>query len=230
MRCPTANSYRGQLNCRVKLSSFSSSPCGFPRCLYTVAMKLRHCLLVLGLLSACQSSAVEQATPVGRKPNIVLIIADDLGYGDLGSYGQELIKTPSLDLLAAEGMRFTDFYAGSPVCAPSRCVMMTGKHPGHAYVRDNWEAGGWDEHDAEGHPRSCRIRPHSAGPCSRSGTRPPALASGAWVVPVRRELRTSRALTTSMVTCASAKPTTFIPRTFGMTINASSWRAMFGRT
>ena len=113
-------------------------------------MKLRHYLLVLGLLSACQSSTFEQAAPVDRKPNIILIVADDLGYGDLGSYGQELIRTPHLDRLATEGMRFTDFYAGSPVCAPSRCVLMTGKHPGHAYVRDNWEAGGWGEHDAEG--------------------------------------------------------------------------------
>src|SRR5690606_19656300 len=63
--------------------------------------------------------------------------ADDLGYGDLGSYGQEKISTPHLDRLAAEGMRFTQHYAGSGVCAPSRCVLLTGRHPGHAHVRDN---------------------------------------------------------------------------------------------
>ena len=64
-------------------------------------------------------------------------MADDLGYGDLGCYGQQQIRTPEIDKLAAEGMRFTDFYAGSTVCAPSRCVLMTGLHTGHAYIRGN---------------------------------------------------------------------------------------------
>ncbi|MCI0662906.1 MAG: arylsulfatase [Acidobacteria bacterium] len=72
-----------------------------------------------------------------RKPNVILILADDLGYGDLGSYGQKLIATPNLDRMAAEGIRFTQFYAGSTVCAPSRAVLMTGKHTGHASVRGN---------------------------------------------------------------------------------------------
>jgi arylsulfatase A len=71
------------------------------------------------------------------KPNIVLIFADDLGYGELGCYGQMKIKTPQLDKMAAEGIRFTHFYSGCPVCAPSRCVLMTGKHMGHSYIRDN---------------------------------------------------------------------------------------------
>lgn len=74
------------------------------------------------------------------KPNIIFILADDLGYGELGSYGQKLIQTPHLDRLAAEGMRFTQFYAGSTVCAPSRSVLMTGLHMGHTRVRGN--AGG----------------------------------------------------------------------------------------
>jgi len=64
--------------------------------------------------------------------NIVLIMADDLGYGELGCYGQQLIKTPNIDELARDGVRFTDFHCGAPVCAPSRCVLMTGKHLGHA--------------------------------------------------------------------------------------------------
>lgn len=76
-----------------------------------------------------------------RPPNIVFILADDLGYSELGSYGQEKIHTPNLDKLAQEGMRFTDFYCGNAVCAPSRCVFMTGKHGGHAYVRDNGDPG-----------------------------------------------------------------------------------------
>ncbi len=71
------------------------------------------------------------------RPNIIFILADDLGYGDLGCYGQQTIKTPRIDRLAAEGCRFTDFYAGSTVCAPSRSVLMTGLHTGHTRVRGN---------------------------------------------------------------------------------------------
>ena len=73
------------------------------------------------------------------KPNIIFIMADDLGYAELGSYGQKKIKTPHLDRLARQGMRFTRNYSGNAVCAPSRCVLMTGKHPGHAFVRNNGE-------------------------------------------------------------------------------------------
>lgn len=72
-----------------------------------------------------------------HKPNIIFILADDLGYGDLGCYGQKQIKTPNLDKMASEGVRFTDFYAGSTVCAPSRCVLMTGLHTGHCRIRGN---------------------------------------------------------------------------------------------
>ena len=80
-----------------------------------------------------------EAPPPGpaRKPNIIFILADDLGYGDVGCYGQKRIKTPSLDRMAAEGMRFTQAYAGSTVCAPSRCCLMTGLHTGHCWVRGN---------------------------------------------------------------------------------------------
>jgi arylsulfatase A-like enzyme len=73
------------------------------------------------------------------QPNIVFVMADDLGYRELGSFGQTKIKTPRLDQLAKQGMRLTRHYSGSPVCAPSRCVLMTGRHPGHAAVRDNKE-------------------------------------------------------------------------------------------
>jgi arylsulfatase A-like enzyme len=75
--------------------------------------------------------------PAPRRPNIIFILADDLGYGELGCYGQTRIQTPNLDNLAKEGMRFTDFYAGSTVCAPSRCALMTGLHTGHARIRGN---------------------------------------------------------------------------------------------
>jgi len=82
-------------------------------------------------------------TPVAlhaaAKPNVVFILADDLGYGELGCFGQKLIKTPNIDKLAAEGMRFTQAYCGSTVCAPSRCALMTGKHTGHTAIRGNKE-------------------------------------------------------------------------------------------
>jgi arylsulfatase A len=104
-------------------------------------MKLRGLMILLLTLGALWPVAVF-AQSGGRargKPNVILILADDLGWGDLGSYGQTKIKTPHLDRLAAEGMRFTQFYSGSPVCAPSRCVLLTGKHGGHAYIRNNQE-------------------------------------------------------------------------------------------
>ncbi len=81
--------------------------------------------------------AAEMTAAAADKPNIIFIMADDLGYGDLGCYGQQRIQTPAIDQLAAEGMKFTDFYAGSTVCAPSRCVLMTGYHTGHCFIRGN---------------------------------------------------------------------------------------------
>lgn len=94
----------------------------------------------------CQSKSERQKS----KPNIILIMADDLGYNELGSYGQEIIKTPNIDRMAKEGIRFTQFYSGSPVCAPSRCVLLTGLHTGHAYVRDNYELGGFKDEEEGG--------------------------------------------------------------------------------
>ena len=87
----------------------------------------------------------EEAVEGDPPPNIIWILADDLGYGDLGSYGQQRIRTPHLDRMAAEGMRFTDAYAGFTVCAPSRSVLMTGQHTGHTRVRRNGSPGLWDE-------------------------------------------------------------------------------------
>jgi arylsulfatase A-like enzyme len=88
------------------------------------------------LLPGC--AGLDQITGRGAKrPNIIFILADDLGYGDLGCYGQKEIKTPNIDRMAAEGMLFTQYYAGSTVCAPSRCALMTGLHTGHCRVRGN---------------------------------------------------------------------------------------------
>src|SRR5262245_5154052 len=96
-------------------------------------------LLTLFLLAAvCFAAGRPAAAAVPpTHPNVILILADDLGYGDLGCYGQKRIRTPRIDQLAKEGMRFTDFYAGCTVCAPSRCVLMTGYHMGHAHIRGN---------------------------------------------------------------------------------------------
>ncbi|MCB1020236.1 MAG: arylsulfatase [Bryobacterales bacterium] len=100
-------------------------------------------------LWACGSDAPEPEAKVEAPPpppNIVLILADDLGYGDLGSYGQTRIQTPVLDQMAREGLRFTDFHSGSTVCAPSRGALMTGFHTGHAVVRGNREVKPMGQH------------------------------------------------------------------------------------
>lgn len=85
-------------------------------------------------------SATESNPPAPRRPNIILILADDLGYGDLGCYGQARIQTPNLDKLAAQGVRFTSAYAGSTVCSPSRAALMLGQHTGHLKIRGNQQA------------------------------------------------------------------------------------------
>ncbi len=102
-------------------------------------------ILLLGtILPACSGKVREGAETKATgtvRPNIIYILADDLGYGDLSCYGQTRFSTPHLDQMAAEGMRFTQHYAGSPVCAPSRAALMTGLHTGHALIRGNYETG-----------------------------------------------------------------------------------------
>jgi arylsulfatase A-like enzyme len=91
---------------------------------------------VLSIATWSARAPAQQATPA---PNVVLIQADDLGYGDLSAYGQAMFRTPALDRMAREGIRFTQYYAGSTVCAPSRTALMTGLHTGHAWIRGNGE-------------------------------------------------------------------------------------------
>ncbi len=107
---------------------------------------MRNVLWVSLLLVGCAGDPAPKSAPEATKPNIILIVADDLGYGDLGVYGQKEIQTPNLDRMAAEGLRFTDHYAGSTVCAPSRSSLMTGFHTGHTPIRGNKEMRPMGQH------------------------------------------------------------------------------------
>jgi arylsulfatase A len=117
-------------------------------------MKVRALILATAAAGAATLVVAQQRAPERaastERPNIVFVLADDLGYGDLGAYGQRRIRTPRLDRLAAEGIRFTQFYSGSTVCAPSRGTFLTGRHTGHAYVRDNQELGGFPDEEERG--------------------------------------------------------------------------------
>ena len=97
------------------------------------------CRVVLCTL-LCAATIFSASQSVAARLNVVLIVADDLGWGELGCYGQQKIPTPNIDRLAVSGQRFTQFYSGAPVCAPSRCVLMTGLHLGHAEIRGNRQA------------------------------------------------------------------------------------------
>jgi len=118
-----------------------------PRSGYTITAKIgrrliRHFIVccILSALCSLTNAADPHANSTAKKtrpPNVIVILADDLGYGDLGCYGQKEIQTPQLDKLAAEGVRFTQFYSGSTVCGPSRCSLLTGLHCGHAAIRGN---------------------------------------------------------------------------------------------
>src|SRR5512146_1922926 len=111
---------------------------------------LRYVLALLALMAVSGSRAPGAAATV--KPNIVFILSDDLGYADIGPYGQKDIQTPALDKMAAEGMLFTQAYSGSPLCAPCRSTLFTGLHTGHTPIRHNPAAArGWNR-TAQGDP------------------------------------------------------------------------------
>jgi len=127
--------------------------------IYTLVLS---CLLLL--LASCNTkneTARQNQNP--EKPNIIYILADDLGYGDIGAYGQKKIQTPNIDALATTGMMFTQHYSGAPVCAPARYMLMTGKHAGHAHIRgnDEWASRGavWDFEAAVNDPNLEGQRP-----------------------------------------------------------------------
>jgi arylsulfatase A len=112
---------------------------------------MKKLLFIAISILAINGQMQAQLKSKGQKlPNIVYIYADDLGYAELGCYGQTKIKTPNLDRMAAEGMRFTQHYTSMPVCAPARCMLMTGKHGGHSYIRGNHELGGFPDSSERG--------------------------------------------------------------------------------
>jgi len=114
--------------------------------------------VIFAIFSSC---SIDKA--VDSKPNIIYFLADDLGYGEVGIYGQEKIKTPNIDKLAKSGMRFTQHYSAAPVCAPARYMFLTGKHGGHSYIRgnDEWAERGdvWDYEEASNNPQLEGQRP-----------------------------------------------------------------------
>ena len=106
-------------------------------------MSARLFIVLLFFVAGFADLVSQDHTPQ-TAPNVILILADDLGYGELGCYGQKVIETPNIDRLASEGMRFVRHYSGAAVCAPARCILLTGKHAGHAYIRgnDEWKSRG----------------------------------------------------------------------------------------
>ncbi len=107
-------------------------------------LKFLSLLLAGTLVWSCKDNQATTSVIEPRKPNIIYILADDLGYGEIGAYGQEKIETPNIDALAENGMLFTQHYTSAPVCAPARYMFLTGTHSGHAYIRgnDEWDARG----------------------------------------------------------------------------------------
>jgi arylsulfatase A len=109
---------------------------------------LAPALLAGATALVCGDLAARAHAPAQNRPNIIYIYADDLGIGEIGAYGQTKIRTPHLDRMAREGLRFTQHYSSSPVCAPSRAMLLTGFHGGHSYIRGNYELGGFpDEYE-----------------------------------------------------------------------------------
>jgi len=106
-------------------------------------LKAFRLYVLTGFLTFAGCSFMKSDKIKNSKPNVVFILADDLGYRELGCYGQEIIRTPNIDKLAKEGIKFLQHYSGAPVSAPSRCCLLTGLHTGHAYIRDNYEIGSW---------------------------------------------------------------------------------------
>ena len=101
--------------------------------------KTVHPLIALSLCMGACTTGLQKKMDDKQKPNVIYFYFDDLGYGELGCYGQTKIKTPHIDKIASEGMRFMQHYTTFPVSAPARCALMTGKHAGHSFIRSNYQ-------------------------------------------------------------------------------------------
>jgi len=186
-------------------------------------------ILLISVVAILQLQSV-----YSEKPNIVYILADDLGYNELGCYGQDKIETPNIDALAASGIRFTQHYSGSPVCAPSRCVLMTGKHTGHAYIRGNTNGGSVETLGISRRRSKIRIwrvsarfqsEPKRLVPCCRElDTKRPLSVNGDWVRPLRIVSQPRWDLTFSTGTTVSARRILSIPNTFGKMKKRIGWK------
>jgi len=162
-----------------------------------VFIKAAGLTVAAGMMNVCGCTSM-RAGMSNRKPNIIFVLADDLGYGDLGCYGQRRIKTPNLDRMAAEGMRFTQHYAGSTVCAPSRCVLMTGLHTGHSMIRGNALVPLRSEDVTLQKDLKMRVMRRSCA------------ANGVWVKPGPQAFLTGRVSIISSVISARCMPTIII--------------------
>ena len=144
-----------------------------------------------------------------KKPNVIYILCDDLGYGEVGYNGQNLIHTPELDKLAYSGMIFTDHYCGNAVCAPSRASLLTGMHPGHAYIRAN----------SPGYPNGQTPLPENTETIGKLMKEqviiPPVLVSGDWVLSVTQEIQINTDLIYFMGILTSVKLTITIHNIYG---------------
>ena len=118
--------------------------------LFSKKFLIRILLLLVASLNSVMLLEAQTNSLIGSRPNVIYILADDLGIGDIEPFGQRYIKTPNLNRIKNEGMRLLQHYAGNTVCAPSRASLMTGLHSGHAQIRGNFELGGFTDEEEFG--------------------------------------------------------------------------------
>ena len=164
------------------------------------------------------NGATNNENRADEKPNIIYILADDLGYGDLSCYGQEKFETPNIDRLAEEGMKFLQHYSGSTVSAPSRSVLMTGLHTGHTQIRGNQEIQPEGQAPLDGSvvtvAELLQKRAIQRGP----------MVNGDWVIPDLREIPIIRDLMNFTDTTVSGMPIVIIRNICGTTRKKSTWK------
>ncbi|MCU0402423.1 MAG: sulfatase-like hydrolase/transferase [Algoriphagus sp.] len=182
-------------------------------------MPFRLLIILILLVSFSCNNAEEKSND--SPPNVIFILADDLGYGDLGFLGQSYIETPNLDRLAREGMFFTNHYSGAPVCAPSRSALITGLHTGHTPVRGNFEVQPEGQYPMPDTLQTLSKIFQQAGYATGAfgkwglGFVGTSLASGAWDLSVHLGIPVIRDLISFMGTTVSVMHIATIPLTSG---------------